>query len=1177
MGTNQNKLNIKMDSLKKYTLTAGILILLSIGSIQEVTAQINLGGQAYYQVDVVGYMGRGVRGCGGVDGLHRIIAINSSNNVIHDRRMIHEPFHVNYVNNKNNPVTAVEIHKVIRYKNGIGDCAVGPYDRVIDDMDYIDHCFSEFRENGGDGLVQLTVTNRPVVALNEIVGEAILGNQDVLRIVLPDNLQNSHYNWMYQVGTGPERRFPASYNGGPVLELLGEDFLSEADFGKNISVWLEMNCDAGERLAEGIARRNTYEEGLAICNELPYFQFGNPGTFPRQDCIDDLNNYVDENYSDHLTPELIAQYQSRVSNVIQFQYLKTAPKLIAEPTEVSCYDSQDGQIRITFDRPLETNESLDISLVDLSRREGEDDTNGRPRYAVVKTYNNISDFDDSNSILFDDLPPSTSAGFRIDLVGSGGSVPLYTGGINHTAIVNVNRPIPVSFQITDVINVWCNDGDTDPTNNNDGEIHLRADGGNPGRYEFSITGENQTGTWQNFSESKTHHITGLRPGNYNIRVRKWIPTREVYCDAKEQGVGEEIVLEQEITQPEAPLQLVYVHDVEPTAYGFTNGSITARVYGGTPISGNSYNFEWRNSDGDLMTDTTTRYETGQGYFITLNNIPAGIYFLTVTDSNYNQATFKDGCTIVDSEFTLEQPDPLQVIFEETNSISCNSENTQNDPYSDGEITAHVSGGVQLGLFDNGGLPYYYTWKKWVEGQWVVLEAETDSILSGISHGEYALNVRDANGIILGEYEHNILVRDTDSTVTILQPELLDISHSKNNPTCAQGNNGNATIEVSGGTPPYSVSWSNGASTYSVEDLTNGIYLVYVTDSKGCRAEEEIILEQPDGMQPQVTTSIPPTCYLGNDGIIEVVTSGGTPPFTYVWNTGETTPYISNLEAGTYRVQVTDAKNCVTYIEETLEETPPLVVELGEDRTLCDWQWLELDITIDDPGAVYNWVSDNGFASDSPVVQLTEPGIYTATITTSKGCVGSEEIEVKTSTDPIDAHFVLSTQAFALEETSLVNISSPVGDKVEWTIPEGVDMIYEANNKIIVLFKEAGIYDINLRSYQGDCYMDYTKNIIVEQAVELQDIGDSNNPFIEEFIVYPNPSNGNFKIKLSLAEEANISVKVISLVTSSVMDARMEGGSRDYLLEYNLQHLQSGVYLLLLETPKGDEIRKLVFD
>src|SRR5690606_31079935 len=347
---------------------------------------------------------------------------------------------------------------------GVGDCAVGPEPRVIRDMDYIDFCFSEFRENGGDGLVQLTVTNRPVVTLNEIAGETVLGDRDVLKIELPDNLHNSHYNWMFQVGSGPERRIPSSFNGSNILELLGEDFLSPSDFGQTISVWLEMDCDAGERLAEGIARRNSYEEGLAICNELPQIIWGVgnfPNRYPRRDCIEDLEEYVNENYNDQLTPELIAQYQSRVSNVIQFQYLKTAPHIVsADSTPVSCYDSDDGEVTITFGRALETGESLNITIGDRSRPTGLSDDNGNPLYENSVTYNDITQFDASNSIVINGLSPSMEDGYAISMMGGDNSINLYTGGEEHTDEFNIDRPIPVSFQITDVINVWCNDGDT---------------------------------------------------------------------------------------------------------------------------------------------------------------------------------------------------------------------------------------------------------------------------------------------------------------------------------------------------------------------------------------------------------------------------------------------------------------------------------------------------------------------------------------------------------------------------------------------------------------------------------------------------------------------------------------------------------------------------------------------
>src|SRR5690606_22890718 len=194
--------------------------------------------------------------------------------------------------------------------------------------------------------------------------------------------------------------------------------------------------------------------------------------------------------------------------------------------------------------------SLNITIGDRSRPTGLFDDNGNPLYESPITYNNITQFDASNSIVISGLLPSSEDGYAISILGGDNSINLYTGGEGHTDIFYINSPIPVSFQITDVINVWCNDGDTDPTNNNDGEIHLRADGGNDGTYEFSITGENQTGSWQDFSESDTHEITGLRPGNYNIRVRKRILLTGVYCSAKEQAVvdgelllGEEIVLE----------------------------------------------------------------------------------------------------------------------------------------------------------------------------------------------------------------------------------------------------------------------------------------------------------------------------------------------------------------------------------------------------------------------------------------------------------------------------------------------------------------------------------------------------------------------------------------------------------------------------------------------------------
>src|SRR5690606_18802573 len=212
---------------------------------------------------------------------------------------------------------------------------------------------------------------------------------------------------------------------------------------------------------------------------------------------------------------------------------------------------------------------------------------------------------------------------------------------------------------------------------------------------------------------------------------------------------------------------------------------------------------------------------------------------------------------------------------------------------------------------------------------------------------------------------------------------------------------------------------------------------------------------------------------------------------------------------------------------------------------------------------------------SPIVELTEGGNYKATVVTSQGCEGTDELTVNVSDKEIDAYFLLTTQAFAQEEVVLVNVSEFLGESVEWTVPAGVKKVYSDKEGLIVLFEKPGSYDISLRSYQGSCYEDFTKKIIVEEAADLY-YGGADTSFINEFIVYPNPTEGEFKVKISLAENAKISLKIISLSTSQVINSRIEESTSEYLLDYHLD-LVPGVYLLLLETPKGDEVRKIIFN
>ena len=157
---------------------------------------------------------------------------------------------------------------------------------------------------------------------------------------------------------------------------------------------------------------------------------------------------------------------------------------------------------------------------------------------------------------------------------------------------------------------------------------------------------------------------------------------------------------------------------------------------------------------------------------------------------------------------------------------------------------------------------------------------------------------------------------------------------------------------------------------------------------------------------------------------------------------------------------------------------------------------------------------------------------------------------------------------------MVNTSNPISENVQWFIPNEAEIIEQTNETITLRFEIPGAYEITLRSFQGNCFEDYTKSIVVEQARDLPDIGDANTPFIIDFIAYPNPTTGNFEVDISLQETATISLRLFNLISNVPVDDRQIQNEKDYHVDY-LMDLPSGIYFLLLETAKGSEIRKII--
>jgi hypothetical protein len=102
--------------------------------------------------------------------------------------------------------------------------------------------------------------------------------------------------------------------------------------------------------------------------------------------------------------------------------------------------------------------------------------------------------------------------------------------------------------------------------------------------------------------------------------------------------------------------------------------------------------------------------------------------------------------------------------------------------------------------------------------------------------------------------------------------------------------GSITLAVSGGTPAYTYNWTGPnsftASTANITNLASGTYEVTVTDAQGCSDTASFDVEEPIELELSATKT-DETCATAN-GTIDVTVSGGTNPYTYAWNDGETT-------------------------------------------------------------------------------------------------------------------------------------------------------------------------------------------------------------------------------------------------------------------------------------------------
>src|SRR5439155_4901439 len=147
-------------------------------------------------------------------------------------------------------------------------------------------------------------------------------------------------------------------------------------------------------------------------------------------------------------------------------------------------------------------------------------------------------------------------------------------------------------------------------------------------------------------------------------------------------------------------------------------------------------------------------------------------------------------------------------------------------------------------------------------------------LSALVAGNYSVTVTDAKGCTATQ------------SVTIAQPAAaLAVSDTHVDVNCFGGSTGSIDLTVTGGTAPYSYLWSTEAISQDLSALVAGNYSVTVTDAKGCTATQSVTIGQPAAALAVGESHVDVNCFGGSTGSIDLTVSGGTTPYSYLWNNG----------------------------------------------------------------------------------------------------------------------------------------------------------------------------------------------------------------------------------------------------------------------------------------------------
>ena len=369
--------------------------------------------------------------------------------------------------------------------------------------------------------------------------------------------------------------------------------------------------------------------------------------------------------------------------------------------------------------------------------------------------------------------------------------------------------------------------------------------------------------------------------------------------------------------------------------GECTGTATAGPTGGS----GTYTYDW--APDPLVGDSAAQ----------ITQLCAGIYTVFISDG------------FCDTTATVLITEPLPYnISAVADSASCNGA-------CDGTITLNIQGGT-------GG--YVIDWSP------DPINGDSTTSVTDLCAGFYSVSIIDANGC------------DTVLNYIIGEPNAITTQLIQFDNACFGECLGFADLQVSGGTPPYTITWLLGGNviatdTVNVDSLCAGDYTVNIVDAQSCTTTVDFTIGEGSPIIPTLTF-IGETCNGPGDGEAHVAPTGGSGTLTIDWDpdpdNGDGTVDALGLDAGNYTVTITDSLGCDTVVPFTIIPFQPILANEAIENVACAGDCNGSVILFPSGGFgnfTYDWTPDPPNGDFTNGATLLCAGSISVLITDALGC------------------------------------------------------------------------------------------------------------------------------------------------------------------------------------------------